>query len=139
MNNKNNSRVKFWVTIGVIFVLLSLFELYSHEAALKRAQKWDNELRLREYRAKRRSSGNSSASYSSGSSQSYSSGKSSTPSKSYASGTSAKSNSSRNYSGYDAGYEDLVENGEVDYGRYDRDQDYADGVDDAADEFDLDW
>ncbi len=29
--------------------------------------------------------------------------------------------------------------GDYDYVRYDRDSDYADGVDDAMDEFDEDW
>ena len=29
--------------------------------------------------------------------------------------------------------------GDYDYDRYDRDSDYADGVDDAMDEFDGDW
>lgn len=29
--------------------------------------------------------------------------------------------------------------GDYDYDRYDRDSDYADGVDDAMDEFDEDW
>lgn len=29
--------------------------------------------------------------------------------------------------------------GDYDYGRYDRDSDYADGVDDAMDEFGEDW
>lgn len=29
--------------------------------------------------------------------------------------------------------------GDYDYDRYDKDSDYADGVDDAMDEFDEDW
>lgn len=37
------------------------------------------------------------------------------------------------------GYDDIYMDGDYDYDRYDRDSDYADGVDDAMDEFDEDW
>ena len=40
---------------------------------------------------------------------------------------------------YDDGYDDIYIDGDYDYDRYDRDSDYADGVDDAMDEFDEDW
>ena len=40
---------------------------------------------------------------------------------------------------YDDGYDDIYMDGDYDYDRYDRDSDYADGVDDAMDEFDEDW
>ena len=40
---------------------------------------------------------------------------------------------------YDEGYDDIYMDGDYDYDRYDRDSDYADGVDDAMDEFDEDW
>lgn len=43
------------------------------------------------------------------------------------------------YDGYDDGYDDVYMDGDYDYDRYDRDPDYADGVDDALDEFDGDW
>ncbi len=39
---------------------------------------------------------------------------------------------------YDKGYEDISEDGDYDEDRYERDSDYADGVDDAMDE-DDDW
>lgn len=43
------------------------------------------------------------------------------------------------YDSYDSGYEDVIENEEVDYDRYYSDPDYADGVDEASDEYGLDW
>ena len=46
---------------------------------------------------------------------------------------------SNTYDSYDDGYEDIYMDGDYDYDRYDRDSDYADGVDDAMDEFDEDW
>lgn len=57
-------------------------------------------------------------------------------SKSKNSGSSKKSSY---YDGYDDGYDDVYMDGDYDYDRYDRDSDYADGVDDALDEFDGDW
>ena len=38
------------------------------------------------------------------------------------------------YDSYDDGYDDVYMDGDYDYDRYDRDSDYADGVDDAMDE-----
>ena len=87
----------------------------------------------------------SSGTKSSGSS--YSGSKTKTPSSSY-SGSKTKTSGST-YSGsskkssyhdsYDDGYDDVYMDGDYDYDRYDRDPDYADGVDDALDEFDGDW
>ena len=37
------------------------------------------------------------------------------------------------------GYDDIYMDGDYDYDRYDRDSDYADGVDDAMDEYGEDW
>ena len=37
------------------------------------------------------------------------------------------------------GYDDIYMDGDYDYDRYDRDRDYADGVDDAMDEYGEDW
>lgn len=50
--------------------------------------------------------------------------------------TSTKKNT---YNSYDDGYDDIYMNEEYDSDRYDRDSDYADGVDDAMDEFDEDY
>ena len=46
---------------------------------------------------------------------------------------------SNTYDSYDDGYDDIYMDGDYDYNRYDRDSDYADGVDDAMDEFEEDW
>ena len=43
------------------------------------------------------------------------------------------------YDSYDEGYDDIYMDGDYDYDRYDRDSDYADGVDDAMDEYGEDW
>ena len=87
----------------------------------------------------------SSGTKSSGSS--YSGSKTKTSSSSYSgsktkmSGStySGSSKKSSYYDSYDDGYDDVYMDGDYDYDRYDRDPDYADGVDDALDEFDGDW
>lgn len=66
---------------------------------------------------------------------SYSGSKTKTSGSTY-SGSSKKSSY---YDSYDDGYDDVYMDGDYDYNRYDRDPDYADGVDDALDEFDGDW
>lgn len=40
---------------------------------------------------------------------------------------------------YDDGYNDVYEDGDYDWDRYDKDDDYATGVDDAMDECEEDW
>ena len=70
------------------------------------------------------------------------SGSSGTSNSSKKTGTTTKSNSSKsnyNYNSYDKGYDDIYMDGDYDYDRYDRDSDYADGVDDAMDELGEDW
>ena len=44
---------------------------------------------------------------------------------------------SSGYNSYDDGYDSIYDDGDYDDYRYDRDSDYADGVDDAMDE--LGW
>lgn len=82
----------------------------------------------------------SSRSTSGSSSSSYSNKSNSTNNSSYSS-SSQKSNSTKKsgYDSYDDGYDDIYMDGDYDYDLYDRDSDYADGVDDAMDEFDEDW
>lgn len=73
-----------------------------------------------------------------GSSTSHSS--SSYSNKSYSSGIKKNTTTSRStYDSYDDGYDDIYMDGDYDYDRYDRDSDYADGVDDAMDELGEDW
>ena len=76
--------------------------------------------------------GSSSSSYNS---KSYTTDKSSYSSDTKKGTTTKKST----YSSYDDGYDDIYMDGDYDYDRYERDSDYADGVDDAMDEFDEDW
>lgn len=97
------------------------------------------------YSSKRRSSsGASSTGSSSGStSSSYRSKSKSTTSGSSSYSSKKKSfGSSRKYKtqdSYDEGYDDIYLDDDYDSDRYDTDSDYADGVDDAMDEFEEDW
>lgn len=47
--------------------------------------------------------------------------------------------SSSYYDSYDEGYDDIYMNGDYDYDRYDSDDGYAAGVDDAMDEDYEEW
>ncbi|MBU5475821.1 hypothetical protein KQI72_03700 [Eubacterium sp. MSJ-21] len=69
-----------------------------------------------------------------GTSSSYS--HSTSGSSSSSSSSSSKYNSSHSYDSYDSGYDDVYMDGDYDQNRYDRDDDYADGVDDAIED---DW
>lgn len=93
-----------------------------------------------------RSFSSSSGSKSSGSSNSSNSSRStSSSSSSYKSNTKKSTGYQKKITydssddGYDDGYDDIYMDGDYDFDRYDRDSDYADGVDDAMDEFDEDW
>ena len=75
-----------------------------------------------------------SSTSSSGSSSCYNNKSNSTNKSSYSSGTNKST-----YDSYDNGYDDIYMDGDYDYDRYNRDRDYADGVDDAMDELGEDW
>ena len=61
-------------------------------------------------------------------------------SSSYSSGTKKSTTTKKStYDSYDDGYDDIYMDDDYDYDRYDRDSDYADGVDDAMDEYGEDW
>lgn len=112
----------FLVIIGVLFVIGSIGEA-SEPKCIKAG--CDNK------QASGSSHNNKSTAGSNASSYNSSTKKSST-------GTSS-SKKSNTYDSYDEGYDDIYMDGDYDYDRYDRDSDYADGVDDAMDEFDEDW
>ena len=81
-----------------------------------------------------------SSTSSSGSSSSYNNKSNSTNKSSYSSGTKKSTTTKKStYDSYDDGYDDIYMDGDYDYDRYDRDSDYADGVDDAMDEYGEDW
>lgn len=86
------------------------------------------------YSNKSSSSTSKSSTSNSSSSSSYNSKSNSTNKSSYSSGTKKST-----YDSYDDGYDDIYMDGDYDYDRYDRDSDYADGVDDAMDEYGEDW
>ena len=59
---------------------------------------------------------------------------------SYSGGTKKSTTTKKStYDSYDDGYDDIYMDGDYDYDRYDRDSDYADGVDDAIDEYGEDY
>ena len=88
------------------------------------------------YSNKSSGSTSESSTSSSGSSSGYNSKSNSTNKPSYSSGT--KKSTTTKKSTYDS-YDDIYMDGDYDYDRYDRDSDYADGVDDAMDEYGEDW
>lgn len=73
-----------------------------------------------------------------GSSSSHSSSSYSNKS-SYSSSKRVTTTKKSTYDSYDDGYDDIYMDGDYDYDRYDSDSDYADGVDDAMDEFGEGW
>ena len=87
------------------------------------------------------SSSNSKSSASSfGSSSSYNNKSNSTNKSSSGSSTKKSTTTKKStYNSYDDGYDDIYIDGDYDYDRYNRDRDYADGVDDAMDELGEDW
>ena len=85
-------------------------------------------------------SSGSSEGGSSSSSSSYSNKSTTTNNSSHNSSTKKSTTTKKStYDSYDDGYDDIYMDGDYDYDRYDRDSDYADGVDDAMDEFGEDW
>lgn len=85
-------------------------------------------------------SSGSSEGGSSSSSSSYSNKSTTTNNSSHNSSTKKSTTTNKStYDSYDDGYDDIYMDGDYDYDRYDRDSDYADGVDDAMDEFGEDW
>ena len=142
----------FFVIIGVLFVIGSIGEAsepkcikagcdnkqasgssycYLHKPYTGSSSSYSN---------KSSSSTSKSSTSSSGSSSSYNSKSNSTNNSSYSSGTKKSTTTKKStYDFYDDGYDDIYMDGDYDYDRYDRDSDYADGVDDAMDEYGEDW
>ncbi len=58
---------------------------------------------------------------------------------SYSTKSHSSSNKSNPYASYDSGYDSIYDDGDYDWDRYQKDKDYADGVDDAMEELDEDW
>ena len=86
------------------------------------------------------SSNSKSSASSSGSSSSYNNKSNSTNKSSSGSSTKKSTTTKKSkYNSYDDGYDDIYMDGDYDYDRYNRDRDYADGVDDAMDELGEDW
>lgn len=92
------------------------------------------------YSNKSSSSTSKNSTSSSSLSSSYSNKSNSTNKSSYGSSTKKSSTTKKKlYDSYDDGYDDVYMDGDYDYNRYNRDSNYADGVDDAMDEFGEDW
>ena len=151
----------FFVIIGVLFVIGSIGEAsepkciksgcdnkqasgssycYLHKPYTGSSSGTSTSSSSSSYSNKSSSSTSKSSTSSSGSSSSYNSKSNSTNKSSYSSGTKKSTTTKkRTYDSYDDGYDDIYMDGDYDYDRYDRDSDYADGVDDAMDEYGEDW
>lgn len=157
---KNNSfgqgLIAFFVIVGVLFIIGSIGEA-SEPKCIKagcenKQASGSSYCYLHKPYTGSSSSSHSSSSYSNKSSSSSSAGSTSSSSSSYSNKSKTTTNSSygssnkksgtskkNSYDSYDDGYDDIYMDGDYDYDRYDRDSYYADGVDDAMDEFGEDW
>ena len=147
----------FFVIIGILYVIGSISEA-SEPKCIKAG--CDNEQasgssycylhkpytgsgtshRSSSYSNKSSGSTSKSSTSNSGSSSSYNNKSNSTNKSSYSSGTKKSATTKKStYDSYDDGYDDIYMDDDYDYDRYDRDSDYADGVDDAMDEYGEDW
>ena len=142
----------FFVIIGVLFVIGSIgeaSELKCIKSGCDNKQASGSSYCYLHKPYTESSTSHSSSSYSNksssstsspGSSSSYISKSNSTNKSSYSSGTKKSTTTNKStYDSYDDGYDDIYMDGDYDYDRYDRDSDYADGVDDAMDEYGEDW
>ena len=145
---KKNSFVQglavFLVVIGIFYIIGAISEA-SEPKCIKSG--CDNKQATnssycylhKPYTGSSSSHSNSSYSNKSSSSSSSSSHNNKSTAGSNASSYNSSTKKSNTYDSYDDGYDDIYMDGDYDYERYDRDSDYADGVDDAMDEFDEDW
>ena len=145
---KKNSFVQglavFLVVIGIFYIIGAISEA-SEPKCIKSG--CDNKQATnssycylhKPYSGSSSSHSNSSYSNKSSSSSSSSSNNNKSTAGSNASSYNSSTKKSNTYDSYDDGYDDIYMDGDYDYERYDRDSDYADGVDDAMDEFDEDW
>ena len=142
----------FFVIIGVLFVIGSIGEASEPKcikAGCDNKQASGSSYCYLHKPYTGSSTSHSSSSYSnkssgstskSSTSSNYSNKSNSTNKSSYSSGIKKNTTTSRStYDSYDDGYDDIYMDGDYDYDRYDRDSDYADGVDDAMDELGEDW
>ena len=130
----------FFVIIGVLFVIGSIGE--ASEPKCIKAGCDNKQASGSSYCYLHKPYTGSSTSHSSSSYSNKSSGstfKSSTSSSGSSSTKKSTTTKKSTYDSYDDGYDDIYMDGDYDYDRYDRDSDYADGVDDAMDEYGEDW
>lgn len=153
-NSFGQGLVVFWVVIGIFYIIGAISEAREPKCIKsgcdnKQAKNSSYCYLHKPYTGS--SSSHSSSSYSNKSSGSSSSSgnnnKSTSGSNTSSNNISTKKSStgtsstkkSNTYNSYDDGYDDIYMDGDYDYDRYDRDSDYADGVDDAMDEYGEDW
>ncbi len=143
MNRNNNMSTgeAVLLTVGLFLVICFFVSIFGDEPECAKAG-CDNPVSkdgdyccLHDSYAKRyHKSHGTSSSYSD---TTISSSNSNSSSGSYKTGSSgSKYNSSHSYDSYDDGYDDVYMDGDYDQDRYDRDDDYASGVDDAIED---DW
>lgn len=149
---KNNSFgqvvIAFLVIVGVLFIIGSIGEA-SEPKCIKagcdnKQASGSSYCYLHKSYTGSSSSSHTSSSYSSkssgSSSNNYSNRSKTSTNSSYGGSTKKSSTSKKNsYDSYDDGYDAIYMDDDYDYDRYDKDSDYADGVDDAMDESGEDW
>lgn len=126
---KKESNLKIFIKVLIVFLIVCYFLMHCHtcaELGCRKSIPFDQKYCNEHPSAKRiyhnynthRSNSNKS-----NSSSSYHS----------------SSGSSSSSSSYDEAYDDYYYDGDYDTDRYEEDQDYADGIDDAMDEYGDDW
>ncbi len=144
-NSFGQGLVIFFVIIGILYVIGSIGEASEPKCIKsgcdnKQASGSSTSHSSSSYSNKSSGSTSKSSTSSSGSSSSYKSKSNSTNKSSYSSGTKKSTTTKKStYDSYDDGYDDIYMDGDYDYDRYESDSNYADGVDDAMDEYGEDW
>ena len=143
-NSFRQGLVVFLVVIGIFYIIGAISEASEPKCIKsgcdnKQATNSSYCYQHKPYSGSSSSHSNSSYSNKSTSSSSSSSNNNKSTAGSNASSYNSSTKKSNTYDSYDDGYDDIYMDGDYDYDRYDRDSDYADGVDDAMDEFEEDW
>lgn len=144
----------FWVVIGIFYIIGAISEasepkciksgcdnkqaINSSYCYLHKPYTGSSSSHRSSYYSNKSSGSSSSSSHNNKSTAGSNESSYNSSTKKSSTGTSS-SKKSNTYNSYDDGYDDIYMDGDYDYDRYNRDSDYADGVDDAMDEYGEDW
>lgn len=139
-NSFGQGLVIFFVIIGILYVISLIGEASEPKCIKAGCDNKQASGSSSSYSNKSSGSTSKSSTSNSDSSSSYNNKSNSTNKSSYSSGTKKSTTTKKStYDSYDDGYDDIYMDGDYDYDRYESDSDYADGVDDAMDEYGEDW